>query len=66
MLSQHLRVAHRFETARRTLSGSLSASVRSQQMTRKGFLECQSESEQARNAAGGFLAVSSEIKPKFR
>ena len=38
VLSQQLRVAHRLETAQKTLSGSLSASVCSQQATCKGFL----------------------------
>ena len=37
VLSQQLRVAHRFETAQRTPSGSLSASVCSQQATCRVF-----------------------------
>ena len=39
MLSQHLRVAHRFETAQKTLSGSLSVSVCSLQVNLRFFLE---------------------------
>ena len=44
----------------------LSASGCSPPATCKIFLERQDDRVQARNAAGGFLAVSSEIKQKLR